>query len=130
MTVVERVILGNNARSAHPARLPLPAGPQNGRAARFGLLTLENLFSHYIINSAKKKRCRGTLMLEERHESTGYQLWFQFTEVSADRHGRRGRSVCKGLCERIGIEGSKIVHKAHGKEWEEECPSPPTRKPL
>ncbi len=23
--------------------------------------------------------------------------------------------LCKGLCERIGIEGSKIVHKAHGK---------------
>ncbi len=37
--------------------------------------------------------------------------------------------LCKGLCERIGIEGSKIVHKAHGKEWEEECPSPPTRRP-
>ena len=32
--------------------------------------------------------------------------------------------LCKGLCERIGIEGSKIVHKAHGKEWEEEVPFP------
>lgn len=34
------------------------------------------------------------------------------------------RVLCKGLCERIGIEGSKIVHKAHGKEWEEEVPFP------
>ena len=32
--------------------------------------------------------------------------------------------LCKGLCERIGIEGSKTVHKAHGKEWEEEVPFP------
>jgi acetate kinase len=32
--------------------------------------------------------------------------------------------LCKGLCERIGIEGSKIVHKAHGKGWEEEVPFP------
>ena len=32
--------------------------------------------------------------------------------------------LCKGLCERIGIEGSKIVPKAHGKEWEEEVPFP------
>ncbi len=32
--------------------------------------------------------------------------------------------LCKGLCERIGIEGSKIVHKAHSKEWEEEVPFP------
>ena len=32
--------------------------------------------------------------------------------------------LCKGLCERIGIEGSQIVHKAHGKEWEEEVPFP------
>ena len=32
--------------------------------------------------------------------------------------------LCKGLCERIGIEGSKIVHKAHGKEWEEDVPFP------
>ena len=32
--------------------------------------------------------------------------------------------LCKGLCERIGIDGSKIVHKAHGKEWEEEVPFP------
>ena len=32
--------------------------------------------------------------------------------------------LCKGLCERIGIEGPKIVHKAHGKEWEEEVPFP------
>lgn len=26
--------------------------------------------------------------------------------------------LCKGLCERIGIEGSVVTHKAHGKEWE------------
>lgn len=32
--------------------------------------------------------------------------------------------LCKGLCERIGIEGSKIVHKAHGKQWEQEVPFP------
>lgn len=25
--------------------------------------------------------------------------------------------IAKGLCERIGIEGSKLTHKAHGKEF-------------
>lgn len=30
----------------------------------------------------------------------------------------------KGLCERIGIEGSKITHKANGGEWEQEVPFP------
>lgn len=25
--------------------------------------------------------------------------------------------LCKGLCERIGLVGSSITHKAHGKEW-------------
>ena len=32
--------------------------------------------------------------------------------------------LCKGLCERIGIEGSKITHKAKGGEWSEEVPFP------
>ena len=32
--------------------------------------------------------------------------------------------LCKGLCERIGIEGSKITHKANGGEWEQEVPFP------
>ena len=32
--------------------------------------------------------------------------------------------LCKGLCERIGIEGSNITHKAHGGEWTEEVPFP------
>lgn len=32
--------------------------------------------------------------------------------------------LCKGLCERIGIEGSKITHKAKGSEWSEETPFP------
>ncbi len=32
--------------------------------------------------------------------------------------------LCKGLCERIGIEGSRITHKAKGKEWSEETPFP------
>ncbi len=32
--------------------------------------------------------------------------------------------LCKGLCERIGIEGSKITHKANGGEWSEETPFP------
>ena len=32
--------------------------------------------------------------------------------------------LCKGLCERIGIEGSKITHKAKGSEWTEETPFP------
>ena len=32
------------------------------------------------------------------------------------------RVLCKGLCERIGIEGSKITHKANGGEWEQEVP--------
>ena len=34
------------------------------------------------------------------------------------------RVLCKGLCERIGIEGSKITHKNR------KCPSPPTPKRL
>ena len=34
------------------------------------------------------------------------------------------RVLCKGLCERIGIEGSKITHKAKGSEWSEETPFP------
>ncbi|MDL2324009.1 acetate kinase [Ruminococcaceae bacterium OttesenSCG-928-A16] len=25
--------------------------------------------------------------------------------------------LCKGLCERIGLVGSSVTHKAHGKEW-------------
>ena len=37
------------------------------------------------------------------------------------------RVLCKGLCERIGIEGSKITHKANGGEWEQEVPSMPMR---
>ena len=32
--------------------------------------------------------------------------------------------LCKGLCERIGIEGSKITHKAKGREWSQEVPFP------
>ena len=32
--------------------------------------------------------------------------------------------LCKGLCERIGIEGSKITHKANGKAWTEEVAFP------
>ncbi|WP_418668377.1 acetate/propionate family kinase [Allofournierella sp.] len=32
--------------------------------------------------------------------------------------------LCKGLCERIGIEGSRITHKAKGSEWSEETPFP------
>ena len=32
--------------------------------------------------------------------------------------------LCKGLCELIGIEGSKITHKAKGSEWSEETPFP------
>ena len=32
--------------------------------------------------------------------------------------------LCKGLCERIGIDGSKITHKANGGEWSEEVPFP------
>ena len=27
--------------------------------------------------------------------------------------------MCKGLCERIGIDGGSVVHKAKGREWEE-----------
>lgn len=34
------------------------------------------------------------------------------------------RVLCKGLCERIGIEGSKITHKANGGEWAVETPFP------
>ena len=32
--------------------------------------------------------------------------------------------LCKGLCERIGIDGSKITHKAKGGEWSQEVPFP------
>lgn len=32
--------------------------------------------------------------------------------------------LCKGLCERIGIEGSNITHKANGGEWKAEVPFP------
>ena len=32
--------------------------------------------------------------------------------------------LCKGLCERIGINGSKITHKANGQAWTEETPFP------
>ncbi len=32
--------------------------------------------------------------------------------------------LCKGLCERIGIEGSNITHKANGGEWTETVPFP------
>lgn len=32
--------------------------------------------------------------------------------------------LCKGLCERIGIEGSNITHKARGQEWAEQVPFP------
>ena len=36
-----------------------------------------------------------------------------------------GESVlCKGLCERIGIEGSNITHKANGGEWSVQTPFP------
>ena len=59
MTVVERVILGNNARSAHPARLPSAcrAAKMAGRPV-FGLLTLENLFFPLYNKFGKEKRCR------------------------------------------------------------------------
>ena len=32
--------------------------------------------------------------------------------------------LCKGLCERIGINGSKITHKANGQSWTEEAEFP------
>ena len=32
--------------------------------------------------------------------------------------------LCKGLCERMGIDGSKITHKAKGGEWSQEVPFP------
>ena len=32
--------------------------------------------------------------------------------------------LCKGLCERIGIDGSCITHKANGGEWSETVPFP------
>ena len=32
--------------------------------------------------------------------------------------------LCKGLCERIGIEGSKITHQVHGGKWSVEVPFP------
>lgn len=32
--------------------------------------------------------------------------------------------LCKGLCERIGIDGSRIIHKSGDKEWVEDVPFP------
>ena len=32
--------------------------------------------------------------------------------------------LCKGLCERIGIDGSKITHQANGGKWSVEVPFP------
>lgn len=32
--------------------------------------------------------------------------------------------LCKGLCDRIGIDGSNITHKANGGEWTETVPFP------
>lgn len=32
--------------------------------------------------------------------------------------------LCKGNCERVGMEGSFITHKAHGKEWREDVEFP------
>ena len=32
--------------------------------------------------------------------------------------------LCKGLCERIGIEGSNVTYKANGGEWKVEVPFP------
>lgn len=32
--------------------------------------------------------------------------------------------LCKGLCERIGIDGSKITHKANGNSWTEDAAFP------
>ena len=34
------------------------------------------------------------------------------------------RVLCKGLCERIGIEGSNITHQANGGKWSEDVPFP------
>ena len=38
--------------------------------------------------------------------------------------------IAKGLCERIGIDGSKLTHKANGKELERLRRCPPTMKRL
>ena len=32
--------------------------------------------------------------------------------------------LCKGLCERIGIEGSVITHKVGGNKWDRAHPLP------
>lgn len=32
--------------------------------------------------------------------------------------------LCKGLCERIGLVGSSVTHKAHGKEWKVQATLP------
>ena len=32
--------------------------------------------------------------------------------------------LCKGLCERIGMDGSVITHKAGDGKWEEQIPFP------
>ena len=47
------------------------------------------------------------LVINSGSSSLKYQLIDMETE----------RVLAKGTCERIGIEGSKLIHKANGKEW-------------
>ncbi len=47
------------------------------------------------------------LVINSGSSSLKYQLVDMTTE----------KVMCKGLCERIGILGGSVTHKAHGKEW-------------
>ena len=76
----------------------------------------------------KKHNCAFCEWEEISDESFGHQLWFQLAEVSAHRlEGER--VLCKGLHERIGIEGARS-HKANGGEWNRKCPFPTPPKRL
>ncbi len=62
---------------------------------------------------------------EETHESSGYQLRrsslkYQLIDMDGEK------VLCKGLCERIGMESSMITHEANGHKATTPRSSPPT----
>ncbi len=54
------------------------------------------------------------LVINSGSSSLKYQLVDMDTE----------QVLCKGLCERIGIVGGSVTHRAHGKEWSAKVPLP------
>ena len=56
-------------------------------------------------------------MEEKVNENTGNKLWKFFTKISTDKPRKWG-SFAKGLCERIGIDGSKMEYEVVAKDFE------------